>query len=161
MNLTQPFEWAFSSASYETKFWYASSSWVITRKMELKYTVTNKLSSVIGCRTGLPCKQWLPASICLLLFVSALYTGKRKQSWMLKVERWKRSLLRKPDGQTNIIFQKNFLFVYATNTMKSESRFRLLSFFLGKFFRLRKVFKENFSFSFFHRKGHVIFYQSS
>ena len=116
-----------------TKFWYASSSWVITRKMELKYTVTNKLSSVLGCRTGLPCKQWLPASICLLLFVSALYTGKRKQSWMLKVERWKRSLLRKPDGQTNIIFQKNFLFVYATNTMKSESRYRL-------FFFYRKVF---------------------
>ena len=116
--------------------------------MELKYTITNKLSSVLGCRTGLPCKQWLPASICLLLFVSALYTGKRKQSWMLKVERWKRSPLRKPDGQTNIIFQKNFLFVYATNTMKSESRFRLLSFFLGKFFRLRKVFQGEFFFFF-------------
>ena len=71
---------------------------------------------------------------------------------MLKVERWKRPPLRKPDGQTNIIFQKIFLFVYATNAMKSESRFRLLSFLLGKFFRLRKVFKENFSFSFFHRK---------
>lgn len=152
MNLTQPFEWAFSSASYETKFWYASSSWVITRKMELKYTVTNKLSSVLGCRTGLPCKQWLPASICLLLFVSALYTGKRKQSWMLKVERWKDlHYVNRMDRRISS-FKKFSLFVYATNTMKSESRFRLLSFLLGKFFRLRKVFKENFSFSFFHRK---------
>ena len=81
---------------------------------------------------------------------------------MLKVERWKRPPLRKPDGQTNIIFQKIFLFVYATNTMKSESKFRLLSFLLGKFFKAEEGFQGEFFFFFLpSQKGHVIFYQSS